>query len=594
MKEAMEAEEEDAGGGGGGEQQRATSCNEGSGGEQKTNEVTTPCLVYVGTIAAPNGTTANGATASLLSPPKFARVDRPVFKIGRGQRANMLLDSPSKPCMVSRIHALIQREAPVVGADCSASSSCSSPYVWRLVDCNSLNGVFVNRVRVKEAILKEGDEIIFGEGGRSVAAVDGKDANRKAVAFGERCVVSDPELVYIFRLNCDQQEAGTEGKESKGKEIEKEEVLAEEQEETNGATRHPELQRHNNGNKRKRQEDDRDQGKEERKEGAKGEVVLKRCKTVEKGSEAETERLKAELARKEKELAEHLEQMEALRNAIQMEKEAKSEQERQWQTSLEEKMTALMQQFEEQKQLLEKEKETKESEYEAEKRKLQEELEKQRSEAEALKEKSICKDELEEEFTCSICQGLMIHATALECSHTFCGECLSNWLLMKMACPVCRCEAKQTPVRARSLDNIISKIVDKLPSEEKEDWLERERCWREQEQALQKLEKQIAEAKARNLKFLNIAEPWNAAEKKVFLDGATLYSSGRTRRLYCSMTGLTPEFVQQCSIPTLLMAASNLGIDAQIGAAGDTSALRRRLLDFISLPTQPSSSTVNE
>ena len=63
-------------------------------------------------------------------------------RIGRSLAADVRLDDPT----VSRRHALVVRH----------------PEGVRLLDDRSLNGVFVNDVRVESKILRDGDEIIIG------------------------------------------------------------------------------------------------------------------------------------------------------------------------------------------------------------------------------------------------------------------------------------------------------------------------------------------------------------------------------------------------------------------------------------------------
>lgn len=69
---------------------------------------------------------------------------------------------------------------------------------------------------------------------------------------------------------------------------------------------------------------------------------------------------------------------------------------------------------------------------EEEKKQLEQELLKHKSEVSELMKETIQRKDLEEEFTCSICQGLMVQATAVpSCGHSFCAQCIEDWLMLK-------------------------------------------------------------------------------------------------------------------------------------------------------------------
>merc|ERR1719210_886678 len=69
------------------------------------------------------------------------------FVIGRNPKScNLTLDSPEVPNMVSRRHAVI------VSADDAVM----------VVDCESVNGTFVNGRRVGRETLRQGDELVVG------------------------------------------------------------------------------------------------------------------------------------------------------------------------------------------------------------------------------------------------------------------------------------------------------------------------------------------------------------------------------------------------------------------------------------------------
>ena len=70
-------------------------------------------------------------------------LDEDLVSVGRDSHADILLDDST----VSRAHAVFKRNGGV----------------FSIVDAGSLNGTYVNRERVDEAVLHNGDEIMIGK-----------------------------------------------------------------------------------------------------------------------------------------------------------------------------------------------------------------------------------------------------------------------------------------------------------------------------------------------------------------------------------------------------------------------------------------------
>lgn len=68
---------------------------------------------------------------------------------------------------------------------------------------------------------------------------------------------------------------------------------------------------------------------------------------------------------------------------------------------------------------------------------------------------------MESELQCSICNELFVMATTLNCNHTFCQLCISNWLEKKKDCPICRAPSV-TNSRSIVLDSFIDRMVENL------------------------------------------------------------------------------------------------------------------------------------
>merc|ERR1719203_266129 len=116
-------------------------------------------------------------------------------------------------------------------------------------------------------------------------------------------------------------------------------------------------------------------------------------------------------------------------------------------------------------------------EAERESKRLELQREKERAAAEAPLKKSrsaINVADLHSELACSICQDWLVHAATINCSHTFCWSCIDKWLLhKKFECPVCRKEVSREPVRTRAVEAIVTKTVEKLPQDQRDEYTER-------------------------------------------------------------------------------------------------------------------------
>lgn len=81
--------------------------------------------------------------------------------------------------------------------------------------------------------------------------------------------------------------------------------------------------------------------------------------------------------------------------------------------------------------------------------------------------KKVLVEQIEDEFTCIICQELFIQATTLPCSHSFCDYCLKSWLKKQKTCPMCRKDIKGNFVRSIVLDSAVEKMVETMDDETK-------------------------------------------------------------------------------------------------------------------------------
>ncbi|GIY04680.1 e3 ubiquitin-protein ligase rnf8 [Caerostris darwini] len=65
---------------------------------------------------------------------------------------------------------------------------------------------------------------------------------------------------------------------------------------------------------------------------------------------------------------------------------------------------------------------------------------------------------LEDSLLCSICNEAFVKATTLNCCHTFCQYCISEWKKVESVCPICRKEIA-SEVHVHVLDDVIEKLI---------------------------------------------------------------------------------------------------------------------------------------
>ncbi len=83
-----------------------------------------------------------------------------------------------------------------------------------------------------------------------------------------------------------------------------------------------------------------------------------------------------------------------------------------------------------------------------------------------LEEKKEIKEIIDSELSCSICHELFVNAVILNCSHTFCSQCIEKWKQSNGGnpeCPVCRQEITHQN-RALVVDNLIENLGNKIRS----------------------------------------------------------------------------------------------------------------------------------
>jgi DNA repair protein RAD5 len=116
--------------------------------------------------------------------PAIISLQPKTLKLGRmSPVSDIVLDSPKMPKLISRVHAIIERieegEIPQ----------------YKIIDNNSLNGLAVNGVRVKEAMMKHNDVIIFGGSTNATFGVAAPQSSDLVYTFINPREVRSPPVV---------------------------------------------------------------------------------------------------------------------------------------------------------------------------------------------------------------------------------------------------------------------------------------------------------------------------------------------------------------------------------------------------------------
>ncbi|XP_049612562.1 E3 ubiquitin-protein ligase rnf8 isoform X2 [Syngnathus scovelli] len=125
--------------------------------------------------------------------------------------------------------------------------------------------------------------------------------------------------------------------------------------------------------------------------------------------------------------------------------------------------TKKQQETQQQKELMEKQLENTLQEILLDKNKELEVTKAEKEKARAQKEEVVTQvtTTLENELQCIICSELLIEAVTLNCAHSFCCYCIKQWRKKKEECPICR-QAIKSQTQCLALNNFIDSMVENL------------------------------------------------------------------------------------------------------------------------------------
>lgn len=203
--------------------------------------------------------------------------------------------------------------------------------------------------------------------------------------------------------------------------------------------------------------------------------------------------------------------------------------------------------------------------------------------------------ELLGELTCVICSDLFYRTQNLMCGHSFCKDCIDEWLSVQLTCPICRKAVMKPPAASLVTDKSVAVLIhghsERKKAHEDKKALSEKRL-RDSLLAEKKLKKLVAYATKLGHRVVAISEKWSQLEQHRFLRGAKGYR-GAVREAYCATTSFDVNFIENAQRKDLILAVQNLGLkpanlrkEAQVDLKSvwenaTTEALRTRLLMFI-------------
>jgi hypothetical protein len=183
-----------------------------------------------------------------------------------------------------------------------------------------------------------------------------------------------------------------------------------------------------------------------------------------------------------------------------------------------------------------------------------------------------------EELTCCICYELFMEPVTLECSHTFCSECIEGCLSRKMACPVCRHDTINDPIP----NQCITKLVASVATDDEVKRMNDHRYLMVIKRSIQKrnwtqIQAKMDKAISNNMELLNVFQRWSQRERSKFWHGVCSLQD-RYRVMYCSMVGLSKEAIFYTADKCMIVcAAHNLSVDTH----RSTDDIRKELWQIV-------------
>jgi hypothetical protein len=162
------------------------------------------------------------------------------------------------------------------------------------------------------------------------------------------------------------------------------------------------------------------------------------------------------------------------------------------------------------------------------------------------------------EVQCKACKNLIFSPTKMGCGHSLCDGCVECLVIESPNCPVCD-KPVVTPIQLDAeMQTRVLTIVREWNQTERAEWFAHmiRRNDRIRKAGLELL---LESFRAHGVRFVHIEERWSDMDRTMFSERVDMYMAA-PRISFCDAVGLTSEWIQQADFDQLLTALGNVGI----------------------------------
>lgn len=191
------------------------------------------------------------------------------------------------------------------------------------------------------------------------------------------------------------------------------------------------------------------------------------------------------------------------------------------------------------------------------------------------------------DLSCKLCRNLIFNPTTMGCGHTFCDSCVEFLVIENPKCPECGASVAPPILSSQTLKQEVIAVVRDWSRADQTAWVA---YMTRRNEAIRYagLELLLESFRARGVRFVNIEERWSDSDRYAFAEGIDVYSLN-SRMAFCRAVGLTASWVQNATFDMLLLALGNLGLNLTVPII--RARARAASLPYDSLQDEPEEET---